>query len=300
MLVLFGGDTSFNQAACGKRCYNALKRVMWHNDGPAEDVSSLTVLIDWMTDGDNYERYRGGDAQSGENKTALAQKISRLISQKGIKTVRTAKDITNKIASLESSYRSVVDFLHGSGQGITDETSLRDKILQICPEYYELHDTMNSRVGTRAQLLNTDPGYWKDDTESDGNSSSSETVPQTKKYQKDDLPSQPALLRLKEAQLVHQRDFQHAELGVREQELHLREKEFSAREKQLESEKLLAIARVGEANAQASKLMEEAEHWRQQRRVTLLRERKKLLDEGVSKDEIDFLLPLVSDLEHVR
>lgn len=46
--------------------------------------------------------------------------------------------------------------------------------------------------------------------------------------------------------------------------------------------------------------MEEAEHWRQQRRVTLLRERKKLLDEGVSKDEIDFLLPLVSDLEHVR
>ncbi|OWZ13049.1 hypothetical protein PHMEG_00013694 [Phytophthora megakarya] len=35
----------------------------------------------------------------------------------------------------------------------------------------------------------------------------------------------------------------------------------------MESEERLAAARVGEANAQAKKLQEEAEHWRQQRKI---------------------------------
>jgi hypothetical protein len=55
-------------------------------------------------------------------------------------------------------------------------------------------------------------------------------------------------------------------------------------------------ARIEEANAQTFKLRQEAEHWRLQRNIVLLRERKKLLDEGVSKADIDALLPLATDL----
>lgn len=32
------------------------KRVLWYNDGPTPDVSSLSFLIDWFTTGDNYSR----------------------------------------------------------------------------------------------------------------------------------------------------------------------------------------------------------------------------------------------------
>ncbi|GMF29904.1 unnamed protein product [Phytophthora fragariaefolia] len=101
------------------------KRVMWHNDEPSGDVSSLSVLIDWITDGDNCDRYRGGEEQNGETKVALAEQISRLVSLKGLKTMRTAKDITSKISSLESSYRATVDWLAATGQGVTDESTLR-------------------------------------------------------------------------------------------------------------------------------------------------------------------------------
>ncbi|OWZ13168.1 hypothetical protein PHMEG_00013566 [Phytophthora megakarya] len=44
----------------------AKKRISWHNDGPDASVSSLSVLITWMTDGNNFNRYRGGDGQSDE------------------------------------------------------------------------------------------------------------------------------------------------------------------------------------------------------------------------------------------
>ncbi|KAE9207384.1 hypothetical protein PF004_g17045 [Phytophthora fragariae] len=186
---------------------------------------------------------------------------------------------------------------------------------------------MNSRVSTRAQLLNTDASYRKEDTESDDGCSDSSSddsdaeerpvtaanptnkrsasmpisiaQPQNKKTRQADLSLHPALLRLKEAQLTQQHDHQVVEIDVRKEELRLREKEFLAREKQLKNEERLANARIEEATAQSLKLKEEAEHSRQQRKIELLRERKKLLDEGISLEEVDLLLPLRTHLEQV-
>ncbi|KAG1704867.1 hypothetical protein DVH05_004896 [Phytophthora capsici] len=124
-----------------------------------------------MTDGDNYDRYRGGEGQNGETKNALAERISALIAAKGIETVRTAKDITYKISELESTFRSASDWLAATGQGVTDEQFLRACVLQRCPEYYHLKELMDSRASTRPQLLNTDPSTRKSDTDdSDTNS----------------------------------------------------------------------------------------------------------------------------------
>ncbi|EGZ22762.1 hypothetical protein PHYSODRAFT_354478 [Phytophthora sojae] len=232
---------------------------------------------------DNYDRFCGGEGQTGETKTTLAQQIVHMIS---------AKDVMSKIASLKSTFRAAVDWLSATGQGVEDETTPRANILERCPEYYDLFDTMHSRISTRAQLLNTDQHFRKDDTESDDCSSSDESAtdtnevsshgvsnsaakrstsipisiaqPQTKKPKKNDLSGHPTSNAI--SNLLN--------WTSEKKDLGLRERGFLARQQQLKNEDLLAAARIGEANAQATKLREEAEHWSQQRKIALLRERK--------------------------
>ncbi|DAZ93193.1 TPA: hypothetical protein N0F65_010769 [Lagenidium giganteum] len=112
------GDEEQGHVVCGKRCLNAVKkrkivatskpvrrRVAWHDDGPDPSISSLTT------------------------KMATAHKIARFIEDRGITTVRTPKDIVNKISTLEQSFRDAVDWLNGTGSGVTDEASLKQGIL---------------------------------------------------------------------------------------------------------------------------------------------------------------------------
>ncbi|OWZ13050.1 LOW QUALITY PROTEIN: hypothetical protein PHMEG_00013695 [Phytophthora megakarya] len=254
MLPLFGASDGFNKAGCGKRCYNAVVKpskttfCSITNRKEACPVAQRCVLIDWITSGDNYDRYRGGDGQIGETKTGLASQILRLISE--LKQFEPQK----MFSSLETTFRTAVDWVAATGLGVKDESSLCANILQRCPEYYELFDTMHSRISTRAQLLNTDDQFNKADTESDGSSSSDEcddrpignvardavnttgkrstSIPLSiaqhhisqKKTRKDDLSSHAALLQLKQAQLDLNHDIHLAYLSVRKPELTLREK----------------------------------------------------------------------------
>ncbi|KUF87084.1 hypothetical protein AM587_10004461 [Phytophthora nicotianae] len=101
---------------------------------------------------------------------------------------------------------------------------------------------------------------------------------------------------LKRAQLTQNREIQLMELEVRKRQVSLQEKEMEVRQLQLQNETRATEAKIAEANAQTAKLLHESQHWRLQRKVSLLLERKKLLDEGVPIDDIDALLPLSSDL----
>jgi hypothetical protein len=70
LLLSFDAEASFARTVCSKRCYNAImksqrlavlaqparKRVPWHNDGPNDSVSSLSVLMNWLASGNNYGR----------------------------------------------------------------------------------------------------------------------------------------------------------------------------------------------------------------------------------------------------
>ncbi|KAI8841679.1 hypothetical protein BJ741DRAFT_575318 [Chytriomyces cf. hyalinus JEL632] len=67
----------------------------WKEDG------SLDFLIDWLSDHGNYNRWKGGDGQTGETKEVLAGEISAKLAQLG-KPGRTAQAVKSKITSLET------------------------------------------------------------------------------------------------------------------------------------------------------------------------------------------------------
>ena len=75
---------------CSKRCFNKLLKKkseipkppttrFWGNDGPNKFISSMSVLMDWLTTANNYSKWRGGDKHSGTTKKTLASVIAGLI-----------------------------------------------------------------------------------------------------------------------------------------------------------------------------------------------------------------------------
>ena len=306
-----------NTVVCGKRCYNASskqarvtaetaavakKRVAWHNDGPTPDVSSLACLVDWMTTGENYSSFRGGEEQTGETKMALASEVVRAIARCGIATSRS-QDVMTKISGLEQAYKRAADWLGATGQGVEDAQTLRSTILMRCPQYYELHHVMEDRPSTRPLLLNTDvEGNWSDSdaSTSDENAGVStnpaptarskrpSSVPQTivrgktTKKSRTDVHPQSAFAELKSAQLAQENEFEDKKLGVQERQVAVKEKELAILQERATNDAREVNARIKEAEARA-------DHCRVQTQVL---ERKKMLEEGIAQSEIDLVLPL--------
>lgn len=77
------------------------------------------------------------------------------------------------------------------------------------------------------------------------------------------------------------------EFDFRERQVTLQEEEIAIRRKRVKDE-------ARESAARSRNLRQQAENWRQERKISLLRERAKLLLEGVPKEEIDLLLPLAT------
>lgn len=102
-----------------------------------------------------------------EYKDDHAGEIVRAIASSGIMTPRNAKDVMTKINALEQSYKSAVDWLSATAQGVTNETSLHIAIAKRCTHYDVLHPIMADRASTRPILLNTDEDFSLSYDESD-------------------------------------------------------------------------------------------------------------------------------------
>jgi hypothetical protein len=93
----------FKHAASLAKRSTVDKNVGWSEDslyGPDHPANSETMLLDWLTTGDNYTIYRGGFG--GRTKLHIANTIAFDINEKGIKKERTGDMIIKKIGKFEN------------------------------------------------------------------------------------------------------------------------------------------------------------------------------------------------------
>ena len=58
-------------------------------------------------------------------------------------------NVCDKISSIEISFWKAIDWLDGTGAGVTDNESLESYVKRLCPFFYELEPIMKDRASAR-------------------------------------------------------------------------------------------------------------------------------------------------------
>ncbi|KAI9913358.1 hypothetical protein PsorP6_005573 [Peronosclerospora sorghi] len=126
------------------------KSISWVNDAVAPGRSSIQVLLDWLRERGNYDRWRG-DTQKAISKESLAGEIVGLLKKKGITHLKN-KGLRAKLQELQESYAKASDWKNQTGSGL-EEKDLEDgtNAVQVALtkmfKYWDvLHPIMSSRA----------------------------------------------------------------------------------------------------------------------------------------------------------
>ena len=292
------------------------KKVPWEEDG------SLTVLMDWITEHGNYAAYSGSSGNKGKTKSAYYKQIAEMIRSKNPSSERTEKDVENKITALERQFRTAVDWANNTGQGVENPGDFKAALLKRCPLYEQLEPIMGERpnaVPLSSNEPNSDDDMppllpsrvseaavavdqslslstpARDTTTNSATQQGSGVTSLSSKSSKSSRDSKRLTASDDSKKKRHKKgsadDFIASIMQGGDDDdkdsLHtLRIREVTAREQE-------AAARMMEAQAISDKAKKETAILSIDERVKILRERKKLLDDGIcTQDEIDRVLPL--------
>jgi hypothetical protein len=278
----------------------------------------------------NYAEYCGAKGNKGKTKTQFHKEISLLIKEKLPHSARTEKDVENKITGLERQFRVASDWANNTGAGVENGGEFKAAVLQRCALYDELEPIIGDRPNAKPLASNEDSSVedvattvptsvvaaatavnHSNNSEADSEDSEDNLSPRRKEgvtevssvsakssgsSKRRITASEPATTTRKKGKNTNPvDDVLRSYLGEDDYDddqdasytsfKQLRVREVKARECE-------ARARMLEAQAISGKAKTESELLSIQAKASLLRERKKLLDEGVTQEEIDELLPL--------
>ena len=124
--------------------------IPFHQDGPRgreDPVNSLSIILDWMSTGNNYSLYCGDEANQGTSKLQYAKDIIDIMEEKGCWQVRKPHDVVQKMRNLRKLYQRANEWKNRTGQGHLAEGRLREfkeGLKAFCPFF----DLLNPILGT--------------------------------------------------------------------------------------------------------------------------------------------------------
>ena len=157
--------------ACSKHCHDQYVQKVerlnqesyvfpYDEDGPKgkyDPISSLSIILDWMSTGDNLKEYLGHNVE-GKTKLDYAKEVNEMIQRAGCRQVRRAHDVRQKIDNLIASYKRASEWSKQTGQGLLDKgevASFQDGLRQFCVHWDLLDPILRTRSGVVA-LFNSD------------------------------------------------------------------------------------------------------------------------------------------------
>ncbi|OAV89052.1 hypothetical protein PTTG_28825 [Puccinia triticina 1-1 BBBD Race 1] len=120
------------------------KPIPWDRDGVDGGKSSIEIVFEWLSTGNNYERWRG-DKEKGKTKTRLCSEIVREMNLRGI---------THRDNDASANYGAFTDFLKNTGKGIMENDTIngvrtvQDRIHELCRYWDILDPIMGARSVT--------------------------------------------------------------------------------------------------------------------------------------------------------
>lgn len=155
----------------------------WSDDGalgPKDPNTSISILIRWLSEEGNYNKFRGGSANKGQTKLSICEGIAKQINGVGVRVHRDGKSVQNKITDLEDQMRKAIDWSEGTetGAGLkeSDVGTWHDQQLLRCRYYDELYPIFKDRAGFVPKMTTDDPEF-----ENEGISGSGKRVGKKKK-----------------------------------------------------------------------------------------------------------------------
>lgn len=105
----------------------------WSNDGKNgkdDPLCSENILIDWLSNADNFNKYRS--PSDGATKLEIATRIANDINRHGVQVQRSGKSVNDKIQHIQKSMKETCDFINSAiGEGILENegyASFREKV----------------------------------------------------------------------------------------------------------------------------------------------------------------------------
>mgnify|MGYP005851490981 CR=1 FL=1 len=154
---------------CGKTCYNKVQKVLvstpsrlpWDKDGnggTTDPKNSLRILLDWLLEEGNYNRFRGHD-NHGTRKMTYGQILSSRMKEAGCRVERSAEAVVKKIQEIEGKFIRAHDWVNNTGQGVKERDGMETfegLVRQRCKWYFELLPIMGDRSKARPRVTTED------------------------------------------------------------------------------------------------------------------------------------------------